>query len=269
MDNQPDFAAVKERQRALWKMGDYAAVARVFEPSSAVLVEEAGVAAGQDVLDVATGTGNVALAAARLGANVTASDLTPDLLAIAQGRAAEEGLELAWGEADVEALPYADDAFDVVMSSFGAMFAPRPELAISELFRVLRPGGTLGLLSWTPEGANGAIFKVMSQRLPQQPGAPQPTRWGDREFMRELLAPYTGRVEFSNGFVVWRFASWEEGREFQVRTAPPAAILKRSLPPEQFDEVFAQIERLQAPFNSATDGSVAIDTEYLVTIARA
>ncbi len=263
-----DPGEAKGRQRAMWALGDYDASARVFAPSADVLLRAAGVAAGMDVLDVATGTGNVALAAARAGARVTGCDLTPALLAIARARAEEDGLEVAWHEADVEALPFADASFDAVLSSFGAMFAPRPEVAAAELFRVLRPGGVAGLLSWTPEGSNGPLLAVMRDHLPQPPGTPRPDRWGEEAFMRTLLAPHASSVEFSRDEVVWRFPSREAARAFHEEKVPPAIALRRALPPERYSEALAALEAAQEPFITEEPDGIVMPAEYLVTIAR-
>ncbi len=263
-----DPAEAKGRQRAMWALGDYDAIARVFVPSADVLCSAAGVAPGLDVLDVASGTGNVALAAARAGARVTGADLTPELLAIARRRAEEEGLSVDWHEADVEALPFPDAGFDVVLSSFGAMFAPRPEVAAAELFRVLRPGGAVGLLSWTPEGSNGALLRVMRDFMSAAPGAPRPDRWGEEAFMRALLAPHASSVEFSRGEIVWRFPSRAAMRSFNEEHVPPAIAMRRALPPQRYEEAGAALAAGQEPFITEEADGIVMPAEYLVTVTH-
>ena len=186
---------LKARHRAMWAKGDYPRMVDTFLlPIGQRLVDACPIAPGTRVLDVASGTGNAALPAAARGANVTASDLTPELLADGRRRAEAEGLTLEWAEADAEKLPFEDGSFDVVMSSIGVMFAPHHQAAADELVRVCRPGGTIGLLCWTPEGMLGALFRTMKPFAPPPPpGAQPPPLWGSEEHLRALMG---GRVEF-------------------------------------------------------------------------
>jgi SAM-dependent methyltransferase len=189
--NRPDAVAdpVKAKHEAVWASGDYAAVAREVIPSlGPVLVDAVGVAPGERVLDVAAGSGNVAIPAARRGASVVASDLTAALLERGRADAADLGVELAWEQGDAEALPYDDASFDVVTSCVGVMFAPHHQVAADELVRVLRPGGRLGLISWTPAGFIGQMFATMKPFVPAPPpGAQPPPLWGDAGHLRALL----------------------------------------------------------------------------------
>lgn len=186
---------LKTRHRAMWASGDYPSMVETFLlPLGPRLVEACGIGPGVRVLDVAAGTGNASIPAARLGAEVTASDLTAELLEAGRGRAEAEGIALDWVEADAEHLPFDDESFDVVMSSIGAMFAPHHQEVADELVRVCRPGGTIGLLSWTPEGMVGALFRTMGAFAPAPPpGAQPPPLWGSEEHLSELLG---GRVRF-------------------------------------------------------------------------
>jgi SAM-dependent methyltransferase len=179
----------------MWASGDYASMVETFLlPLGPRLVEACGIGPGMRVLDVAAGTGNASIPAAERGASVTASDLTPELLEAGRRRAEAEGVELEWVEADAEKLPFDDESFDVVMSSIGAMFAPRHQDVADELVRVCRRGGTIGLLSWTPEGMIGALFRTMAPFAPPPPpGAQPPPLWGSEEHLRELLGD---RVDF-------------------------------------------------------------------------
>ena len=180
---------LKARHRAVWASGDYSAMVETFLlPLGPVLVEACGIGPGQRVLDVASGTGNAALPAAATGAAVTASDLTPELLAAGAQRAAAAGLELEWETADAERLPYDDARFDVVMSSIGAMFAPNHQAVADELVRVCRPGGTIGFTAWTPEGQIGALFRAHGPVPPPPPaGAQPPPLWGSEAHVDELF----------------------------------------------------------------------------------
>jgi SAM-dependent methyltransferase len=187
---------LKARHRAMWASGDYARMVEAFlTPLGPRLVDACRPAAGERVLDVAAGTGNASLPAAEQGAQVTASDLTPELLAQGRRRAEAAGLELEWTEADAEHLPFDDAAYDVVLSAIGVMFAPHHQEAADELVRVCRPGGRIGLLSWTPEGMIGRLFAMMKPFLPAPPpGAQPPPLWGSEEHLRGLFG---GRVEWS------------------------------------------------------------------------
>jgi SAM-dependent methyltransferase len=184
----PD-AELKARHRKMWASGDYPSMVETFlTPLGPRLAEACRVGPGTRVLDVAAGTGNASIAAAQAGATVIASDLTPELLDAGRARAAAAGVELDWVPADAERLPFEDESFDVVMSAIGVMFAPHHQLAADELVRVCRPGGTIGLLSWTPEGIIGALFRTMGPFAPPPPpGASPPPLWGSEEHVRELL----------------------------------------------------------------------------------
>ncbi|WP_370331660.1 class I SAM-dependent methyltransferase [Mycolicibacterium hippocampi] len=189
---QPDHnadRALKAKHRALWASGDYPAVAADLIPELGPrLVEACGVRPGQRVLDVAAGAGNAAIPAAAAGATVTASDLTPELFEAGRSIAARRGVELEWIEADVEALPFDDSVFDVVLSSVGAMFAPHHQAAADEIVRVVRKGGTIGMINWTPEGFIGQLFVTMKPYAPPPPpGATPAPMWGDENHVRKLF----------------------------------------------------------------------------------
>src|ERR671911_969445 len=180
---------LKVRHRKMWASGDYPGMVETFLlPLGPRLVEACGIGPGMTVLDVAAGTGNASIPAAERGAKVTASDLTPELFDAGRRRAEAEGVELDWVEADAENLPFGDEAFDVVMSSIGVMFAPHHQQAADELVRVCRPGGKIGLLSWTPEGFIGQMFATMKPYAPSPPpGAQPPPLWGSEDHVRALL----------------------------------------------------------------------------------
>jgi SAM-dependent methyltransferase len=182
--------AYKETMRGTWATGDYDAMLRQegLYGVGARLVRRLGIRRGERVLDVATGTGNAGIPAAQAGARVSGLDLTPELLEVARRRAVDAGVDVEWVEGDAEALPFADDQFDVVMSTFGAQFVPRHEVVADEMARVLRPGGRMGLVAWTPEGAIGDFFRTVAPHLPAPPDfADPPLSWGDEEHVHELL----------------------------------------------------------------------------------
>ncbi|MFP5368136.1 MAG: class I SAM-dependent methyltransferase [Actinomycetes bacterium] len=180
---------LKKKHRAMWASGDYPALAdEMLLELGAVLVEACGINSRQRVLDVAAGSGNAAIPAAMMGAKVVAADLTPELFEAGRREAANRGVSLEWQEADAEALPFGDNEFDTVMSCLGAMFAPHHQAAADELVRVCKPGGTIGLLSWTPEGFIGRMFATMKPFAPPPPPGAQPAPlWGSEDHVRELM----------------------------------------------------------------------------------
>ena len=181
--------ALKAKHRAMWALGDYPALAdHIISDLGQVLTQACGVRPGDRVLDIAAGSGNAAIPAALAGASVVACDLTPELLAAGKQRAGQQGADLDWRQADAEALPFADGEFDTVMSCLGIMFAPHHQASADELVRVCRPGGTIGLLSWTPEGFIGQMFATMKPYAPPPPpGAQPPPLWGREDHVRSLL----------------------------------------------------------------------------------
>jgi len=184
---QPDYTAIKARQQATWASGDFAIIGTTLQIVGELLAEAADVRADERVLDVAAGNGNVTLAAARRFAAVTSTDYVPELLDRGRVRARAEGLEVAFQVADVEALPFADGAFDCVLSTFGAMFAPDHRRTAAEMLRVTRPGGRIGVASWTPDGFIGRMFKVVGSYVPPPAGVAGPPLWGTEAHLRELF----------------------------------------------------------------------------------
>ncbi|SDL10636.1 Methyltransferase domain-containing protein [Nocardioides sp. YR527] len=216
MTATPASPDLKAKHRAMWGLGNYARVADELIPElGQVLVEACEIGSGDRVLDIAAGTGNAAIPAALAGAEVTASDLSPELLEIGQAHAVEAGADsLTWRVADAEALPFDDAAFDVVMSCVGIMFAPFHEKAAAELVRVVRPGGRIGLVSWTPEGFIGQMFATMKPFMAPPPeGAQPPPRWGDETHVRGLLGDQVTSVRAEKRMV--DIDSFETGAEFR------------------------------------------------------
>ncbi|GAA2132349.1 class I SAM-dependent methyltransferase [Nocardioides bigeumensis] len=205
--NTASYLELRDKQQKVWSSGDYNKIAAITVPVSEHLVDHVGIAPGQRVLDVATGTGHVALAAARRAAVATGMDYVPGLLDIARRRAEAEDLEIGFDEADAENLPYADGSFDVVLSAIGVMFAADHAQAAQELVRVTRSGGRIGLASWTPEGFVGAILKTVGQHVAPPAGAMPATRWGTETVVAELLGDDVTDVASVTATVTQRFGS--------------------------------------------------------------
>jgi ubiquinone/menaquinone biosynthesis C-methylase UbiE len=221
----------KAEARAVWALGDYHAFAKelVWELGP-LLVEACGVGPGQRVLDVAAGTGNVAIRAAQAGASVVASDLTPENFEAGRREAQAHGVELEWVEADAEALPFGDGEFDVVTSSLGAIFAPDHQAVADELVRVCRPGGTIGMVNFTPEGLAAEFFGLFAPYAPPPPpGARPPVLWGSEAHVRELFGDRVDFLELARREYVERAASPSDYRELFKRTFGPAVALYAAL----------------------------------------
>ncbi|WP_026877802.1 class I SAM-dependent methyltransferase [Jiangella gansuensis] len=264
--------ALKARHRQIWALGDYPAVATDLIPElGPVLVDACGVRSGDRVLDVAAGTGNAAVPAAQTGARVVASDLTPELLEIGRAAAERQGLTLEWDEADAEALPYRDGEFDVVLSCVGVMFTPHHHDAARELVRVCRPGGTIGLISWTPEGFIGQLFATMKPYLPSPPpGVQPPPLWGDEEHVRSLLGAEVTDVSVSRRTItVDRFERPEDFRDYFKATYGPVIAAYRGIEadPERVAALDDDLAALARRFDRGTDATV-LDWEYLLVTAR-
>src|SRR6185295_11880279 len=203
----PNLEALKARQHAAWSSGDYALIGTTLQIVGEELCEALDVRSGQKVLDVAAGNGNVSLAAARRWCDVTATDYVPALLERARERAAAERLDITFREADAEALPFPDSSFDVVVSTFGVMFTPDQEMAASELTRVVKSGGKIGLANWTPEGFIGQVFKTIGRHLPPAPGARSPALWGTRGRISELFGIHAASITTAQRHFVFRYRS--------------------------------------------------------------
>jgi len=222
------FDAFKTAQKQGW--AHFAPLEMITTVPAAKLVKFAGVRAGQQVLDVACGTGVAAITAARLGAKVTGLDLTPELLERARANSEIGGLQLDWHVGDVEKLPFADAAFDVVLSQFGHIFAPRPALAIGEMLRVLKPGGTIAFSTWPPELFTGSMFRLVSTYMPPPPpGVSPPPQWGDQNIVRERLGNTVRDITFERGTVLAPALSPQHFRAMTERTAGPMIKLVENL----------------------------------------
>ena len=264
-------ADLKQTHRATWAAGDYAAVAeRIDEVPPADLLARVPAGPGLDVLDVATGTGNVAIRAAAADARVVGLDLTPELFTTARRRAERAGVVVDWVQGDAEALPFGDGSFDLVLSVFGVQFAPRHQVAADELTRVCRPAGRIGLVNWTPEGLIGQFFRIMGQYMPAAPDyASPPPLWGSETHVRSLFADSGIEWEFSRGHNPWRFASAEEWTAFMETNYGPTVKARERLTADgTWDECRGEIVALAEALNEASDGTLLIPAEYLVAIGR-
>ncbi|MER5928854.1 class I SAM-dependent methyltransferase [Streptomyces sp. NPDC002054] len=261
--------ALKDKHRTMWALGDYPALAsRLIPELGTVLVRACGVKGGQRVLDIAAGSGNASIPAAQAGAHVVASDLTPELMETGRRLAGEAGVDLEWREADAEALPFGDGVFDIVMSCLGVMFAPHHQAAADELVRVCRPGGTIGLINWTPQGFVGQMFATMKPFMPPPPpGVQPPPLWGTEAHVRELLGDRVTDVEARTRMLrVDRFARPEEFREFFKACYGPTVAVYQHIAdrPEQVADLDAELAALAD--RNLRDGGM--DWEYLLLTAR-
>jgi SAM-dependent methyltransferase len=261
---------LKARHKAMWGSGDYPAMVETFLlPLGPRLVDACNIGPNQRVLDVAAGTGNASLHAAERGAQVVASDLTPSLLEAGRKRAEAQGLQLEWVEADAEDLPFPDEDFDVVMSSIGAMFAPHHQDVADELVRVCKPGGTIGLLSWTPEGMLGALFRTMGPYAPPPPpGASPPPLWGSEDHLRELFGD---RVEFStlerDALEITAFEKPLDYREhFKAFYGPTIATFNNARANGREEELDQAMADFCHEWNRGTEESARFEKQYLLAV---
>jgi SAM-dependent methyltransferase len=263
-----DLDSLKEGTRAAWSRGDYPPLARVLMPAARALVDGCTISAGQVVLDVAAGNGNVAALAAEEGAAVTASDITPLMVEQGRARTEAEGLDVTWVEADAEALPFDDGLFDCVTSCFGAMFAPRPEVVADELFRVVRPGNTVGLANWTPDGFFGRLRAVSRRYQPPPDGVPDPFEWGREEVVRARFEALAGSVAVERRTLPFAFPSPQDLLGFFGTHAGPQVVARETMAPEDYAELGRESLAVVEEHNTATDGSVIVESEYLLVVAR-
>lgn len=256
-----------ERQRSMWAAGDYATLSEYIKEMGEHVVARAGVEAGMDVLDVACGTGNAALPAARAGASVTGLDLVPELLKAGRGKAAAAGVEIEWVEGNAEELPFADDSFDRVFSTVGHMFAPRHQQTADEMARVARSGGTIAICCWTPEGAVGDLFRATGAYLPPPPDyALPPLLWGTEDHVRAMWPTATG-FEFERRDAVIEWDTVEGFADFFLDRFGPMVTAKAMLG-ERFAELRADAIEVWAARNDAADGGFRLAQEYLVSLVR-
>jgi ubiquinone/menaquinone biosynthesis C-methylase UbiE len=263
----PDFAAIKQRQQATWASGDYAVVGTTLQIVGETLAEAVDVCAGQQVLDVAAGNGNATLAAARRFADVVSTDYVPSLLDKARERARAEGLPVRFQVADLEALPFEDERFDVVLSTFGAMFAPDHRRSANEMLRVLRDGGRLGLASWTPEGFIGRLFKVMGRHVPPPAGVQPPPLWGSEPHIDTLFRAHARHIRCERRFFNFRYRSAEHFLQVFRDYYGPTHKAFAALDDERGQGLSRDLIALLNEMNRGGASSLVVPSEYLEVVA--
>ena len=263
----PDFDAIKAHQQQTWATGDYAMIGHNVVLASELLCRAVDLRAGQRVLDVATGSGNTALAAARHWCDVTGIDYVPTLLERARERAAAERLPVTFNEGDAEHLPVPDEAFDVVLSTFGVMFAPDQAQAARELLRVCRPGGKIGLANWTPDGFTGMGFRITAAYVPPPPDVPSPTVWGTEEGVRALLGAGVTSLHCTRRSVIFRYRSAHHYLEHFRTYFGPMILAFEGLPPEQQERLSRAVLEHIDRFNQSGDATMVVPSEYLEIVA--
>ena len=263
----PDLAAIKQRQQLTWATGDYARVGSTLVVMAEQLIEAMDLRPGQRVLDVATGNGNAALAAARRFSDVIGIDYVPALLEQARQRAAADGLEAAFAEGDAEDIPFADASFDAVISTLGAMFTADQEKAASELLRVSRPGGKIGLANWTPDGFIGQMFRVTARYVPPPPGLKPPALWGTEERLRELFDGGIASIRTERRYFAFRYRSFDHWLSFFRTYYGPVNKAFQALDAERQAAYTADLRALVKQLNHADDGTMVVPSAYLEVVA--
>ena len=252
----------------MWMAGDFGQIANVIQAGADEFIASLGLKPGNRVLDVACGSGNLAIPAARTGARVTGVDIATNLLEQARARAEAEGLTIQFDEGDAESLPYDDAAFDVVITMFGAMFAPRPELVSSELVRVCESGGLIAMANWTPAGHIGQMFKITGKHVPPPPTMPSPIKWGDEETVRERLTNGITDLKLTSRMCAFKFPfSPAEVVEFFRMYYGPTQRAFGALDENAQSALRKDLEQLWSDNNKATDGTTHVDAEYLEVLA--
>jgi len=260
-----DLTAIKARQQQTWGSGDYAAVGSTLQIVGETLCEAIDLRSGQKVLDVAAGNGNATLAAARRFADVTSTDYVAALLDRCAERARADGLPVTFKVADAEDLPFEADTFDVVLSTFGVMFTPNQEKAASELLRVCRPGGKIGLANWTPQGFIGRLFKTIGRYVPPPPNVKSPALWGDVERLRSLFGA-AGSISAESRNFVFRYRSPEHWLDYFRTYYGPVLKTFAALDEAAQSALEADIYALMGEFNRAKDGALVAPGEYLEVV---
>jgi ubiquinone/menaquinone biosynthesis C-methylase UbiE len=262
-----ELSEQKEQAREMWGGGDYAAIVDNIAAAGRKAVEAAAIAEGDEVLDVACGTGNATIPAAQAGAKVTGLDLTPELLEAGRAGAAETGVEIEWVEGDAENLPFEDESFDVVISVFGSMFAPDQKRTAGEIARVLRPGGRMAICAWTPDGSIGRFFRLMADHMPPPPeGFQPPVLWGTEDHVLELFDGTGMELSFERAEVIFEGDSTEEFLAEYENKLPPMVAAKGALEPEgKWDAVRTEVLALYEEVNESDGNDLRFPGEYLVT----
>ncbi len=268
MEVPTEIQQLKSRMRSTWIAGDFGRIAQYSTKIAEEFVERLSIASGMKVLDVACGTGNTALPAARKGAHVTGVDIAPNLLEQARQRASAEGLKVNFDEGDAEDLPYPDAQYDLVVSMFGAMFAPRPERVAADLARVCRPGGRIAMANWTPAGLAGKVFALTARYIPPPEGIPAPVLWGDEEVVRKRLTGIASRIDTAHRTIEMEFPfpPREVVQLFRTYFGPTQVAFSR-LDPSQRAAYASDLEKMWSEHNESSGGTTLVRNEYLDVIA--
>jgi SAM-dependent methyltransferase len=264
----PEMEALKSKLRAVWTAGDFGEIAKSIERGAEEFVERLNVTPEMNVLDVACGTGNLALPASEKGAKVTGIDIVPHLIEQARANAAAEELDAEFDVGDAEAMPYEDGEFDLVMTMFGAMFAPRPEVAAAEMLRVCKPGGRIAMANWTPQSFIGQVFKLGAKFVPPPAGMPAPVLWGDEATVRERLSEGVADLHLNRRMIdsTFPFGPAEVVEQF-ITFFGPTHTAFNSLDAENQEAFRGELVALWTEHNEATDGTTKVTGEYLEVIA--
>jgi ubiquinone/menaquinone biosynthesis C-methylase UbiE len=265
-DPAPDLAALKARQQAAWSSGNYAIVGATLQIVGEELCEALDLKAGSRVLDVAAGNGMASLAAARRWCDVTSTDYVPALLERGQARATAEGWPIEFREADAENLPFDDNSFDTVISTFGVMFTPNQERAAAELLRVCKPKGRIGLANWTPEGFIGQVFKTLGKHLPPPPGAQSPARWGMTARLNELFDHGARSIRAESRLFKFRYRSPSHFLDVFKTYYGPVLKAFAALEPAKQEELHNDLHALIVRMNRSGDGTMVVPSEYLEVV---
>ncbi len=265
---KPELETLKSKLRAVWTAGDFSQIAKAYAYGAAEFVERLNLKPGMKFLDVACGNGNLAIPAAKLGAEVKGIDIAPDIIRQAHERAKAEGVVAKFAEGDAEALQFADNSFDVVATMVGAMFAPRPELVASELLRVCKPGGRIAMANWTPTGFVGQMFKATAAHVPPPQGMPSPVLWGVPETVRERFGDRVSAVEMTTRDAVFHypFSPEEVVEHFRLYYGPTQKAFA-ALDENGQAALRKDMETLWGENNRATDGTTEVAGEFLEVIA--
>lgn len=263
-----EVQTLKNRVKATWMAGDYAKIAEIIQPHADEFMARLQLKAGTRVLDAACGTGNLTIPAAKLGAIVTGQDLSPNLVEVARQRATAEELNIQFDIGDAEDLPYADGAFEVVLSMYGIMFAPRPEPITAQLLRVCASGGLIALANWTPIGFIGQMLKTVSAHVPPAPGMTPPPLWGVEEVVRERLKVGTTEISCTPRKVLLQLPfSPAQTVEYFIQHYGPTNRAYAACTPQKQVALRHDLEKLWSSHNTATDGTTCVESEYLEVLA--
>jgi ubiquinone/menaquinone biosynthesis C-methylase UbiE len=263
-DSNTQMKFIKEQMKEVWSAGDFGMIARIIEHEGRAFINELNIKPDDKVLDVACGTGNLAIPAADIGARVSGLDFVPELIRQAKEKAKKDKLDVRFDVGDAESMPYDDNEFDFVVTMFGAMFCPRPDIAARELFRVCRPGGTVAMANWTPEGFVGKFFKLGSSYLPPPPGLPSPVNWGVEAIVKERLGSYASDLELNRKMVRWLLSMSErEVADHFIKYFGPTNKLYEMVDKDSKIKFKNDLIELYTENNISNNGHVTVDAEYL------